>query len=99
MFTITNKLRTVIAVGAVGAALASTGVASAATVNPGLDPGKVGGAVASDKECQDLVKGLNTLANSMNNALASGKLYETANLGHEVDEVAQTILDNCLVVD
>jgi hypothetical protein len=31
MFTITNKLRTVVALGAVGAALASSGVASAAT--------------------------------------------------------------------
>jgi len=32
MFTITNKLRTVVALGAVGAALAGSGAASAATV-------------------------------------------------------------------
>ena len=32
MFTITNKLRTIVAIGAAGAALAGSGVASAATV-------------------------------------------------------------------
>jgi hypothetical protein len=31
MFTVTNKLRTIVAIGAVGAALASSGVGSAAT--------------------------------------------------------------------
>jgi hypothetical protein len=82
MFTITNKLRTIVAIGAVGAALASSGVASAATVvhQPGtatatavvapsvayLDPSKFGS--ANPAYSDQRCEDLANLVNQLNSA-------------------------------
>jgi hypothetical protein len=68
MFTITGKLRTIVTIGAVGAALASSGVASAASIGQWINPNKVGSAAqgVTNGDCENLANAVNTLNSAAN---------------------------------
>lgn len=102
MFTIPNKLRTIVALGAVGAALAgsgaaSAGVASAATINPN----KVGSASDdySNAECASLATAHNINEQAGEQALEGINSEDAeADFGAAADEQSE-LENNCLVID
>jgi len=98
MFTITNKLRTIIAVGVASATLGASGVASAQTI----DPNKVdsAGIAGFDRQrCEDVANAINLSQNEAAEADASGNEMAAGMAGLIGDQLQTTLENNCVVID
>jgi hypothetical protein len=97
MFTITNKLRTIVALGAVGAALAGSGVASAAPLPQNVDSAGIPG--YSRARCEALATLSDSLETASVAAVGGGDPNSAAALAQQQTNTENELENNCIVID
>jgi hypothetical protein len=98
MLTITNKLRTIVALGAIGAALAGSGVASAQPINP-QEVGSAGVAGYDDAMCESLANDHNKAESAGIQAVKDGDASAAQANIDNANGIQSDLEENCLVID